>query len=51
MEQERISMNRRKRERLKVLHEVRTGHLTQVEAAKRMRLRPRHVRRMERRVE
>jgi hypothetical protein len=51
MEQERISMNRRERERLKVLHEVKVGHLTQVEAAKRMRLTTRHVRRLERRVE
>jgi hypothetical protein len=50
MEQERISMSRRERERLKVLHEVKAGHLTQVEAAKRMRLTSRHVRRLERRV-
>jgi transposase len=51
MEQERISMSRRERERLKVLHEVKAGHLTQVEAAKRMRLTTRQVRRLEHRVE
>jgi len=51
MEQERISMSRRERERLKVLHEVQAGHLTQVEGAKRMRLTPRQARRLERRVE
>ena len=51
MEQERISMSRRERERLKVLHEVKAGHLMQVEAAKRMRLSTRQVRRLERRVE
>src|SRR3972149_9497468 len=51
MEQERISMSRRERERLKVLHEGEGGQLTQVEAAKRMRLSTRQVRRLERRVE
>ena len=51
MEQGRISMSGRERERLKVLHEVKAGHLTQVEAAKRMRLSTRHVRRLERRME
>src|ERR1700674_1412540 len=49
MEQERISMSRRERERLKVLHEAKAGDLTQVEAAKRMRWSTRHVRRLERR--
>ena len=44
-------MSRRERERLKVLHEVQAGQLTQVEAAKRMRLSTRQVRRLERRVE
>src|SRR3989337_444234 len=51
MEQERISMSRRERERVKVLDEVQAGQLTQVEGAKRMRLTPRQARRLERRVE
>jgi hypothetical protein len=38
-------LSARERERLKVLHEVEHGHLKQVEAARRLRLRDRHVRR------
>ena len=32
MEEERISLSQRERDRLKVLHEVQQGHLKQVEA-------------------
>ena len=46
MEEERISLSQRERERLKVLHEVEQGHLKQVEAARRLRLTDRHVRRL-----
>src|SRR2546426_1837594 len=46
MEQERISLNARERERLKVLHEIEQGHLRQVEAARRLRLTARQVRRL-----
>jgi hypothetical protein len=37
MEEERISMSQRERERLKVLHEVEQGHLKQVEGAQRLK--------------
>jgi len=46
MEQVRISLNARERERLKVLHEIEQGHLRQVEAARRLRLTARQVRRL-----
>ena len=46
MREERIEMSERERERLKVLHEVEEGHLTQVAAARRLRLTDRHVRRL-----
>lgn len=46
METERIALSQRERDRLKVLHEVKQGHLTQVEAARRLKLTDRHVRRM-----
>jgi hypothetical protein len=38
METERIALNQRERDRLKVLHEVKQEHLTQVEAARRLKL-------------
>ena len=47
MEPERIELSARERERLKVLHEVEEGHLKQVEAARRLRLTDRHVRRLQ----
>jgi Helix-turn-helix domain len=47
MEEERIELNRRERERLKVLHQVEEGHLKQVEAARRLRLTDRQVRRLQ----
>ena len=47
MEPERIELSAKERERLKVLHEVEQGHLKQVEAARRLRLTDRHVRRLQ----
>jgi hypothetical protein len=51
MEQERMELSQRERDRLKVLHEVEEGHLTQVEASARLTLTARQVRRLQRRVE
>src|SRR3990170_1344200 len=50
MREERIALSTRERDRLKVLHEVEQRHLSQVEAARRLRLSTRQVRRLERRV-
>jgi transposase len=46
METERIALSQRERDRLKVLHEVKQKHLTQVEAAQRLKRTDRQVRRM-----
>src|SRR5450756_1956232 len=46
METEHIAMSQRERDRLKVLHEVKQKHLTQVEAAQQLKVTDRHVRRM-----
>src|SRR5262249_53338023 len=46
METERIALSQRDRDRLRVLHEVKQKHLTQVEAAKRLGVTARHVRRL-----
>ena len=46
METERIALSQRERDRLKVLHDVRQKHLTQVQAAQRLRVTDRHVRRL-----
>src|SRR5208282_2661613 len=46
MEEERIELSAKERERLKVLHEVEQGHLLQIEAARRLRLSDRQVRRL-----
>jgi hypothetical protein len=46
METERIALSQRERDRLKVLHEVKQEHWTQVEAARRLKRTGRHVRRM-----
>src|SRR5580692_100607 len=46
MERERIALSQRERDRLKVLHEVKQKHLTQVEAAARLKVGDRQVRRM-----
>src|SRR5438132_4433655 len=50
METERIELSTKERERLKVLHEVEQGHLKQVEAARRLRLSDRQVRRLQTRL-
>jgi len=49
METERIELSARERERLKVLQQVEEGHLQQVEAARRLRLSDRQVRRLQQR--
>ena len=46
METERIALSQRERERLKVLHEVKQKHLTQAEAAERLKVTDRQVRRL-----
>jgi len=46
MEPERIALSQPERERLKVLHEVEQGHLTQGQAAQRVQLSDRQVRRL-----
>ena len=46
METERITLSQRERDRLKVLYEVNQKHLTQVAAAKRLRVTDRQVRRL-----
>src|SRR5260370_14828259 len=50
MEPERIELSTKERDRLKVLHEVEQGHLKQVEAARRLRLSDRQVRRLQARL-
>src|SRR5271165_1660705 len=46
MDTEQIASSQRERDRLKVLHEVKQKHLTQVEAAARLKVTDRQVRRM-----
>src|SRR5882724_9146334 len=46
METERIPLSQRERDRLKVLHEVKQKHLSQVAAAARLKVTDRQVRRM-----
>jgi transposase len=46
METEQIALSQRERDRLRVLHEVQQGHLTQVAAAARVKLSDRQVRRL-----
>jgi hypothetical protein len=46
METERMALSQRERDRLRVLHEVRQGQLAQIEAARRMKLTDRQVRRL-----
>ena len=46
METERIALSQRDRDRLRVLHEVQQKLLTQVEAAKRLQMSDRHIRRL-----
>ena len=48
MEQERINLSsQRERDRLRVLHELEQGHLPQREAARRLRLSDRQMRRLQ----
>ncbi len=51
METERIALSQRERDRVRVLHEVKQGHVTQVEAARRLQLSDRQVRRLLLRIE
>jgi hypothetical protein len=46
METERITLSQRERDRLKVLHEVKQKHLSQVAAVERLKVTDRQVRRM-----
>jgi hypothetical protein len=46
METERITLSQRERDRLKVLHEVKQKHLSQVAAAARLKVTDRQVRRI-----
>jgi hypothetical protein len=46
MGEDRFEMSQRERDRLKVLHEVRKGNLTQVEAGRQLKLSVRQVRRL-----
>ena len=46
MAEERIALSMKERERLKVLHQITQGHLRQVDAAHRLRLSDRQVRRL-----
>jgi transposase len=46
METERIALSQRDRDRLRVLHEVQQRHLKQVEAARRLQVTDRHIRRL-----
>jgi hypothetical protein len=46
MEAERIALNQRERDRLRVLHEIKRKQITQIEAARRLKLSDRHIRRL-----
>jgi DNA-directed RNA polymerase specialized sigma subunit len=46
MEAERITLNQRERDRLRVLNEIKQKHLTQMEAAQRLKISDRHIRRL-----
>src|SRR5450432_1039430 len=46
MEPERIALNQRERDRLRVLNEIRRKHITQREAAQRLKIGDRHIRRL-----
>jgi hypothetical protein len=46
METERIALSQRERDRLRVLHEVKRKQLTQSEAARRLKISDRHIRRL-----
>jgi len=44
METERIALSQRERDRLRVLHEVKQKQITQIAAAKRLKISDRHIR-------
>src|ERR1700676_4402742 len=46
METERITLNQRERDRLRVLHEIKGKHISQIEAAERLKISDRHIRRL-----
>src|ERR1700726_5019656 len=46
METERIALSQRERDRLRVLHEVKQKQITQIAAAKRLKISDRHIRRL-----
>src|ERR1700738_3457149 len=46
METERIALSQRERDRLRVLHEVQQKQITQIEAASRLKISDRHIRRL-----
>jgi len=46
MEMERIALNQRERDRLRLLHEVRQTQITQREAARRLKISDRHIYRL-----
>src|SRR5216684_2436865 len=46
METERIALSQRERDRLRVLHEVEQKQMTQIAAAKRLKISDRHIRRL-----
>jgi predicted ArsR family transcriptional regulator len=46
METERIALSQRERDRLRVLHEIRQKQITQSEAASRLKISDRHIRRL-----
>jgi len=46
METERIALSQRERDRLRVLHEVKQKQITQMEAARRLKIGDRHIRRL-----
>jgi hypothetical protein len=46
METERIALSQRERDRLRLLHEVKQKQTTQIEAAKRLQIGDRHIRRL-----
>jgi response regulator of citrate/malate metabolism len=46
METERIALSQRERDRLRALHEIRQKQITQSEAARRLKISDRHIRRL-----
>ena len=46
METERIALSQRERDRLRVLHEIKRKQITQIKAARRLKISDRHIRRL-----